>query len=188
MPAPVVITSTACVIVGPMRVRPPHDGDFAALAAITNHYIATTAVHFAYDAITEAELRATWQRYGERFSWWVAERDGTIAGYAKSGTWRERAAYQWTAEVGLYVADRERGQGIGRALYTALLDELPRRGFRSAIAGITLPNDASIALHRAFGFTSVGVVEDAGWKHGRWHAVEFWQKRFATDGASPHGA
>jgi phosphinothricin acetyltransferase len=108
-----------------------------------------------------------------------------VVGYAKAGTWRERTAYRWTAEVGLYVADAERGRGIGRALYAELLDDLARRGFRSAIAGITLPNDASIALHRVLGFVSVGVVEDAGWKHGRWHAVEFWQRRFATGPASP---
>ena len=170
-----------------MRVRTPRDDDFAALAAITNHYIATTAVHFAHDPIAEAELCAQWQRDREQWPWWVAEDGGTVVGYAKAGTWRARAAYRWTAELGLYVAAPERGRGIGRALYAALLDELPRRGFRSAIAGITLPNDASIALHRAFGFVSVGVVEDAGWKHGRWHAVEFWQKRFATDAVGPPG-
>jgi len=172
-----------------MLVRTPRDDDFAALAAITNHYIATTTVHFAYDAIAEAELRDQWQRYHERFPWCVAEHGGTVVGYAKAGTWRDRTAYQWTPEVGLYVADAERGRGIGRVLYTALLDELPRRGFRSAIAGITLPNAPSIALHRAFGFVSVGVVQDAGWKHGSWHAIEFWQKRFASDaGGPPDGA
>jgi phosphinothricin acetyltransferase len=93
--------------------------------------------------------------------------------------WRERAAYQWTAEAGLYIADAARGHGLGRALYAALLDELARRGFRSAIAGITLPNPASVRLHEALGFTPVGVFEDAGWKHDRWHAVGFWQKRLA---------
>lgn len=159
------------------------------LAAITNnHYIATTAVHFAHAPIAEAELCAQWQRDRERWPWWVADDGGTALGYAKAGTWRARAAYQWTTELGLYVAAPARGRGIGRALYAALLDELPRRGFRSAIAGITLPNDASIALHRAFGFASVGIVEDAGWKHGRWHAVEFWQKRFATDTMGPPGS
>jgi len=168
-----------------MRLRTPRDDDFAALAAITNHYIATTAVHFAYEPIAEAELSAQWHRDRERLPWWVAEQGGAVVGYAKAGTWRARAAYCWTTELGLYVAEPERGRGIGRALYAALLDELPRRGFRSAIAGITLPNAASQALHRAFGFVSVGVVEDAGWKHGRWHAVEFWQKRFSTDAAGP---
>jgi phosphinothricin acetyltransferase len=171
-----------------VRVRAPRDDDFAALAELTSFYIATTAVHFGYEPIGEAELRAQWHAYRPRFPWVVAEREGAVVGYAKAGTWRERTAYQWTAEVGLYVADAERGRGIGRALYAALLDDLAGRGYRSAIAGITLPNDASVALHRALGFVSVGVVEDAGWKLGRWHAVEFWQRRFATDPASPGDA
>jgi len=168
-----------------MQVRAARDDDFAAIAAITNHYIATTAIHFAYEPVAVEELHAQWQRGRAKFPWLVVERDGDVAGYAKAGTWRERAAYGWTTEVGLYVADSQRGRGLGRALYGALLDELTRRGFRSAIAGIALPNDASRELHRAFGFTSIGVTEDAGWKNGAWHAVEFWQKRLATGSEPP---
>lgn len=168
-----------------MLVRAPRDDDFEVLAAITSHYITTTSVHFAYDPVSAAELFEQWLRYRAWFPWFVAEHDGAILGYAKAGTWRERAAYRWTAEVGLYVADDARRRGVGRALYEALLAELAHRGFRSAIAGITLPNDPSIALHRAFGFAAVGVVEDAGWKHGAWHAVEFWQKRLASGDAGP---
>jgi phosphinothricin acetyltransferase len=170
---------------GAMQIRAARDDDFAALTAITNHYITTTTIHFGYEPITETELRGQWQRHGARFPWLVTERDGAAVGYAKAGTWRERAAYSWTAEVGLYIADRERGRGLGRALYAALLDDLTRRGFRSAIAGIALPNEPSTGLHRALGFTSVGVVEDAGWKNGAWHAVEFWQKRLVTGDAPP---
>jgi L-amino acid N-acyltransferase YncA len=183
-----VIGATRGVILGAMLSRPPHDDDFAALAAITNHYIATTTIHFGYEPVTADELCAQWRAYRDRYPWLVAVRDGAVVGYAKAGTWRERTAYRWTTEVGLYVADAERGHGIGRALYAALLDEVARRGFRSAIGGITLPNDASVGLHRALGFTRVGVFEDAGWKHGRWHAVEFWQKRLATDDAGPADA
>lgn len=162
-----------------MQIRAPRDADFAALAAITNHYIATTAIHFGYDAVSEAELRDTWERDRARFPWLVAEREGAVLGYAKAGTWRARSAYQWTAETGIYIADTARGQGAGRALYATLLEELARRGFHSAVAGVTLPNDASVALHRAFGFRSVGVFEDAGFKLGAWHAIEFFQKPLA---------
>jgi phosphinothricin acetyltransferase len=166
-----------------MTIRPPRDTDFAALAAITNHYIATTAIHFAYEPVAEADLRAMWHGYRERFPWLVIEdRAGQLAGYAKAGTWRSRAAYAWTAETGVYIADAARGRGLGRVLYTALLDELARRGFRSAIAGVTLPNDASIALHVALGFEPVGIVRDAGYKLGAWHDVGFWQKRFGHGG------
>ena len=72
------------------------------------------------------------------------------------------------------------GRGLGTALYTELLAELARRDFRSAIAGITLPNDPSIALHQKLGFVSVGTVREAGYKLGCWHDIEFWQKRFSS--------
>jgi L-amino acid N-acyltransferase YncA len=133
--------------------------------------------------VTADELDAAW-RHHARYPWLVAEISGTPIGYAKAGTWRERAAYQWTTEVGLYLDPELRGRGVGTQLYAELLAELVRRGFRSAIAGIALPNPPSIALHRRAGFVSVGIVREAGYKHDRWHDVEFWQKRLA-DGTSP---
>jgi L-amino acid N-acyltransferase YncA len=172
-------------ILRPMTIRAARDDDFETIAAITNHYIATTAIHFAYEPIAVADFRAMWQSYRERHPWLVIEKAGRVVGYAKSGVWRERAAYNWTCEVGLYIADGERGHGLGRTLYTALLDDCARRGFRSAVAGITLPNDASMALHERLGFVPTGVVYDAGWKNGAWHAVAFFQKRFATDANGP---
>jgi phosphinothricin acetyltransferase len=160
-------------------IRAVTEKDFSAIATIMNHYIATTAIHFAYEPLAAADLQAMWTKGRDRFPWFVADQNGVV-GYAKAGTWRDRAGYDWTAEIGLYIAHDARGQGLGKALYKELIDELSRRGFRSVIAGITLPNDPSIALHLAFGFDSVGTVRDAGFKHGRWHDVEFWQKRLAT--------
>ena len=157
-----------------MIIREPHDDDFDALTALTNHYIATTAIHFAYDPITTDELRGQWQRR-DRFPWFVADDNGPI-GYAKAGTWRERAAYRWTCEVGLYVAADAIGRRVGTALYSALLAACTERGFRSVVAGITLPNPASLALHERFGFSPAGVIAQAGFKHGIWHDVAFFQK------------
>jgi len=167
-------------------IRAARDEDFPAIASITNHYITTTAIHFAYEPLAPEDLRAMWAKGRDRYPWLVAEKSGVL-GYAKAGTWRDRAAYSWTAEIGLYVAPEARRAGVGRALYGALLDELTRRGFRSVIAGITLPNDPSLAFHRAFGFTSVGAVREAGWKLGEWHAVEFWQKQLSTAEGPPPG-
>lgn len=167
-----------------MMIRPAAEDDFTAIASITNHYIANTAIHFAYEPLTPEYLVGLWKA-SDRHPWFVvADRQGAV-GYAKSGVWRERTAYNWTAEVGLYLAPHACGRGLGTGLYDALLDELPRRGFRSAIAGITLPNVASIALHRKCGFERVGTFHDAGWKQGAWHAVEFWQRRFTTGPEGP---
>lgn len=165
-------------------IRAAREADFSTITSITNHYVTTTTIHFAYEPVSATELVTSWQKAKDRYPWLVAD-DGGVVGYAKAGTWRDRAAYSWTCEVGLYVAAGSHRRGIGRALYAELLAELVRRGFRSAIAGITLPNDPSLALHRGFGFESVGIVRDAGWKAGGWHDVEFFQKRFATGPEPP---
>jgi phosphinothricin acetyltransferase len=166
-----------------MKIRPACDEDFPTIASITNHYITTTSIHFAYEAVGAAELCRQW--HNSSYPWLVAEDRGAVVGYAKAGTWRERAAYAWTCEVGLYIAPAARGKRVGTRLYEALLAECAQRGYRSAVAGITLPNAASIALHRRCGFTHVGTFADAGYKHGAWHAVDWWQKRFATGPEGP---
>ena len=104
-------------------------------------------------------------------AWLVAEEDGRLLGYAYAGPYRSRPAYRWTAEVSVYVAQGEGGRGIGRALYAALLERLTRRGYRTAVAAMTLPNPASAALHASAGFLPAGVLGSVGWKHGRWHDV-----------------
>jgi L-amino acid N-acyltransferase YncA len=172
-----------------MVIRPARAEDFPSIAVITNHYIANSSIHFGYEPVSEQELRNTWDASSQHV-WLVAEdvppgQPGAVLGYAKSGVWRERAAYAWTAELGLYVAQHARGRGLGTALYLELLAELEQRRFRSAVAGIVLPNDASIRLHQKLGFQRVGTFVDAGWKKGSWHAVDWWQKRFATDDRPP---
>jgi phosphinothricin acetyltransferase len=168
-----------------MEIRAARAEDLDAITSITNYYIETSTIHFAYEPVTRAAFADLWQASRDRYPWLVAEDAGAVAGYAKAGTWRERTAYRWTAEVAVYLRHDARGRGLGRALYSELLAELARRGFRSAIAGIALPNEPSFALHRALGFEPVGTVRDAGWKHGRWRDVAFWQKRLATGPDAP---
>ncbi len=174
-----------------MLIRPARAEDFTAITAITNHYITETSIHFAYDAMSVDDVRAMWERNIDRHPWLVAEDGppgapaGPVLGYAKSGVWRDRAAYAWTAEVGLYIDPTARGRGLGTALYEELLAELRMRHFRSAVAGITLPNAPSIGLHKKFGFDHVGTFADAGWKQNEWHAVDWWQKRFALGPERP---
>lgn len=171
-----------------MAIRPARDDDFDAITAITNHYITTTSIHFAWEPLSVDELRGMWHGYRARFPWLVTEEGGTVLGYAKAGTWRERKAYDWTVETGIYMAPDSRRRGLGKALYVALLDELTQRGFHTVVAGITLPNDPSIAMHEQLGFKACGIVEDAGWKLGGWHAVGFWQKSLRAAGSSPPAA
>ena len=165
-------------------VRPVVETDFPAIAELTNEFVRGTAIHFGYEPVTAAELLTGWRRGVDRYPWLVAEVDGSFAGYAKAGVWRERAAYGWTVETGIYLRSPHRGRGVARILYERLIELLRRQGFRSIVAGVTLPNPASVALHERIGFVPVGVVRAAGFKLGRWHDVGFWQLEL-SDAPSP---
>ncbi len=159
-----------------MPIRETAAEDFAAITAMTNEVIVTTAIHFGYEPLADDELVALWRTQREDFPWLTLYEGSTVLGYAKAGTWRARAAYRWTCETTIYLAASARGKGFGMQLYNALLDACRARGFHSAIGGITLPNPASVVLHEQLGFASVGVVREAGSKFGTWHDVGFWQK------------
>lgn len=161
-------------------VREAVESDFERIAEITNAWIAKDAAHFALGAMPLAEYVSSWRRDERRHPWFVATDGGVVIGYAKSYDWKTRGAYRWTCEIGVYVDAERRRSGVGRALYRALFAELERRGFRTALAGITLPNAASVALHESFGMKHVGTMPAVGYKLGSWRSVGYW--------ASPIGA
>jgi phosphinothricin acetyltransferase len=109
----------------------------------------------------------------------VAEDEGRVVGYAKSGKFRDKAAYDSTCETSVYVAADARGKGVGDALYRELLGRLDASGLRLAVGGITLPNEASERLHRAHGFTAVGTFNEVGVKFGRAWDVVWYQRPLA---------
>ncbi len=159
--------------------------DFAAIAAITNHYIATTAIHFGDRPVTAAELRELWEEHAQVYPWLVVEAAGKVAGYAKAGVFRARAAYRWTTEIGVYLDPACRGRGLGRLVYGRLCAMLQVQGFHAAIGGIAMPNDASVRLHEQLGFTHWGTLRRAGRKFDRWHDVSFWQLALQPPDAPP---
>ena len=167
-----------------IAVRPAVPGDAAACAAVYAPYVAATAITFEEQAPGVAEMAQRIESASRAHAWLVAERHGELIGYAYGGPMNRRAAYRWSCEVSVYVAEDRRGLGAGRALYGALLPALARRGYRTAIAGMTLPNGASAALHGAMGFRPVGVYRRIGYKLGAWHDVEWLQVRLA-EGADP---
>jgi phosphinothricin acetyltransferase len=158
-----------------MIVRDFQDRDVAPACALTNHYIQHTAVHFGMYPYSPDEFRAMWQEGVTKYPWLAAEIDGRFAGYAKGSRWREREAYQFTAEVGLYIERDLQGKGIGKALYLELFIRLKAAGYHTAVAGVTLPNDASVRLHESMGFAKVGVFREVGRKMGAWHDTGWWQ-------------
>ena len=111
-----------------------------------------------------------------RIPWLVAIVDSCVAGFAYAGSWKGRAAYDWCAEVTVYVSHKAQHAGIGRALYDRLLELLDDQGYRTEVAVITLPNEPSIAFHEACGFRCAGVLAGVGYKQGQWLDVGFWQR------------
>ena len=113
----------------------------------------------------------------------MADRDGEVVGFAYACPHRARPAYRWAVEVSVYVTADEHGQGYGRALYGELIERLRRQRFQVACAGITLPNEASVALHESLGFVS-GRASTADRLEGRvWRDVGWWQLELQPPGA-----
>lgn len=156
----------------------PGDGD--ALAAIYAPLVRDTAVSFATEPPTGPEMGAWVESILQTHPWLVAERSGEVAGYAYAAPHRKRAAYRWTVETSVYVHAEARRTGVARALYGALLIQLELLGFTTALAGVTLPGDASLCLHRSLGFSDVGVYRRVGFKQGAWHDV-LWLERALGD-------
>jgi phosphinothricin acetyltransferase len=167
-----------------LHVREASERDGAACAAIYAPYVTDTAITFELEPPSAEEMAQRIVTAKQRHAWLVLEDDGRVVGYAYAGTFNPRAAYRWACEVSVYVELGRRRRGSGRALYEVLLPRLVERGFRTAAAGMTLPNDASMGLHRAMGFEPVGVYRRIGFKHGAWHDVA-WAQRILAEGADP---
>lgn len=155
--------------------------DADAIAAIYAPYVADTVISFEDVPPTAAEMAARIERLTKTHAWVVAEHGGEILGYAYGCPHRERAAYRWATEVSVYVHPRHQRRGAGRALYETLFGLLADQGYRIGLAGIALPNDASVRLHEACEFEPVGVYRGIGFKHETWWDVGWWQRDLARD-------
>jgi phosphinothricin acetyltransferase len=163
-----------------MIIRPVVSRDFDALAALVNPHIAGTHVHFGTSLTSGEDMRAEWVPLAARHACLVAELDGECVGFARTHPWRSRAAYAWTAEVGVYVSPNVHRRGVGRALYERLIRVSAEQGYHMLVACIALPNEASVRLHEAVGFRAVGVFPEVGWKLGEYLDVGFWQRALAV--------
>jgi phosphinothricin acetyltransferase len=159
----------------PPALRDAHAGDAAAIAAIYNHYVATTVISMETEAVEAegmAERVADVQR--DALPWLVLVENGQLRGYAYASKWRSRPGYRHAVETSVYMDAGQRGRGFGLILYRALLARLEGR-FHTVIGGIALPNAASIALHEKLGFRQVACFHEVGHKLGAWVDVGYWQ-------------
>jgi len=159
-----------------MVIRAATLDDAAAVASIYNPYIRDTVVTFEEVEVSAEEIASRMSAVAAAsLPWMVFEERGTVVGYAYAARWHARSAYRYTAESTIYLDGSVRGRGLGRRLYSTLLDELRQRPVHVVVGGIALPNDASVALHEKLGFQKAAHYSEVGRKFDRWVDVGIWQ-------------
>ncbi|MBS5887384.1 MAG: N-acetyltransferase family protein [Negativicoccus massiliensis] len=167
-----------------LALRPVDEKDTSALRAIYAPYIATP-ITFEIKLPSEAAYAERIEEIAAMYPYIVAEYGGEIVGYAYAHRHMDRAAYDWNAEVSIYLARNVTHRGIGTKLMGALLEILARQGIRNAYSLITLPNPASIRLHTACGFRQYGIMHQTGFKAGIWYDVGCYEKTLAAHEENP---
>jgi phosphinothricin acetyltransferase len=164
-------------MLGSVMVRRATTADAAACLAIYRPFVEATAVSFEAVVPDVEEFAARIEKSLSAWTWLIVERDGRCIGYAYGHAHRERAAYRWSVEVTIYVDSSHRRQGLGRHLYERLFIDLTNLGYCNVYAGVTQPNESSMALHRGVGFEYIGTFRSVGRKFDRWHDVAWFQRK-----------
>lgn len=161
---------------GQRCIRTATAADAAACATIYAPYVTDTTISFETEPPDADELAERIAAANLSHAWLVLQDASRVVGYAYAATFNARAAYRWSCQVSVYLEPGLRRAGAGRALYEALFARLAERGYRTVLAGMTLPNEASEGLHRALGFVPVGTYRRVGYKNGGWHDVAWVQR------------
>jgi len=163
-------------MIAAFSVRNARPEDAVAIQAIYAPLVEHSAISFEEVAPSVSEMAARIEATLHDYPYLVAEQDGRVLGYAYGSQHRTRAAYRWSVDVTIYIAEGARRTGVGSVLYARLLADLAERGFHAAFAGIAQPNEGSVALHERMGFTPLGIYREVGRKFGKWHDVGWWQR------------
>lgn len=159
-----------------MPIRPALIDDAVDIAYIYNYYVATSHATFEVEPVDLAEMQSRIAACIDRgYPFLVCDAGDEITGYAYGHEYRERSAYRQTVEVSVYVRPGHDGKNIGTSLYEALFAEIKKTDLHAVVAGISLPNDASIHLHEKFGMEKVAHFREVGRKFDRWIDVGYWQ-------------
>jgi len=161
-----------------IKLRHATADDLESLTQIYNHYVRHSIATFDTTPFT-SEARRTWLTHhaeGSPHQLWIAEQNKSVLGYASSGRYRPKPAYDRSVETSIYLHPDHLRKGLGQTLYKHLFQHLTPFELHRAYAGIAQPNPASVALHRAFGFHSAGTFTEAGYKFGGYHTVHWYEK------------
>ncbi|MGT2846687.1 GNAT family N-acetyltransferase [Streptococcus massiliensis] len=159
-----------------MKIRMAKKEDAASLQGIYQPYVTKTAITFEYDLPSLAEFEQRIEQTLKEYPYLVAEEDGNILGYAYASSYYGRTAYDWAAELSVYLREDARGRGLGSKLYDTLEGLLEEQGFIHFLACIALPNEASLALHKKRGYQQVAHFPKIGYKFEKWHDIVWLQK------------
>jgi L-amino acid N-acyltransferase YncA len=166
-------------------IRVAEERDARAIAEIYAPAITDGVISFELAPPDAQEMSRRIVAIQRQYPWLVYEESKTVLGYVYASVHNERAAYRWSVDVTAYIRHDAHRRGIGRALYTALFEILVLQGYRTACAGVTLPNTASVQMHTAMGFKEVGVYHDVGYKFGKWHDVGWYERPLAEHVLEP---
>lgn len=156
-------------------IRPVRVEDARAIWEIYTPFIRETAVTFDVEVFQVEEFVRRIRAHTPEHAWMVAEIDGKVVGYANATEHRKKQAYNTTKEVSIYLRKEVRGLGVGSLLYNELVKELRKQGVKNLLAGITVPNDASVGFHESLGFSLVGTYKKIGFKDGKWRDVSWYE-------------
>ncbi|MEZ5428374.1 MAG: N-acetyltransferase family protein [Pyrinomonadaceae bacterium] len=158
-----------------MSVRFVRPEDAEQVARIYNYYVENGHQTFETAPVGAAEMGERISAISEKYPYLVFEENGEVLGYAYAALYKIRQAYRHSAEISVYVKWGVRSRGIGRRLYEKLFEELKETDIHAVIAGISLPNEASVRLHQSFGMEKVAHFREVGYKFGRWIDVGYWE-------------
>lgn len=160
-----------------IQIRMIEEQDIPNVLEIYRPYVENSVITFEYEVPSLSSFQERVHHKLEQFPWLVIEMDGELCGYAYASIFRERIAYQWDCELSVYIAQDKSGHHLGSMLYEALIQLVQVQGYIQAYGLVTLPNDASLALHRKFAFQEEGILSHTGYKQGRWLDVMILRKQ-----------
>lgn len=159
------------------EIVPASLSDAESIASIYNHYVHHSIATFEEQPVSAEEMVARMNKVvAQNLPWLILKEDGELSGFAYATGWRERSAYRFSVELTIYLAANAGGKGMGTRLYQALFDELVKLNVHCTLAGISLPNEASVKLHEKMGMKKVAHFSEVGFKFGQWIDTGYWER------------
>lgn len=156
-------------------IRSVQHSDIPQITQILNHYVENDTCTFQLQLYSVEDIEQRIHNIQKTYPYLVMEQQGKIIGLAYASRWREKQAYDLSAETTVYIHQKHHGHGYGTQIYQALIEELRNMKFHLLVACLTLPNPGSIRLHESLGFEKAGEFKQAGYKFNQWYDVGFWQ-------------